>query len=117
MPTGVLGHVIAAITGADKVTLTLSERSGEVKTDTDTLRFRCLSSQFPDYRQVIPSAFKRWFRVDRDDFLGVLAQVAPMLSMKTATLMVSPDGLSISSRETIDRKSRRLNSSHSQISY
>jgi len=92
--------LILSACGAADVVVTLADRAAEVRTEDTTIRVRLLEADFPDYRQVLPSSFKRRVLVDRDAIAGALRRVAFVES--NVRLSVGDSGLTLSTR-SIDR--------------
>jgi DNA polymerase-3 subunit beta len=60
--------------------IAFGERSATFKTQGITMMVRLVDGEFPDYRQVIPAAFKRRMTLDRTAFSDALKRVAIVAS-------------------------------------
>jgi len=60
--------------------ITFGERSATFKTDGITMMVRLVDGEFPDYRQVLPAAYKRRMTLDRAAFSAALKRVSIVAS-------------------------------------
>jgi DNA polymerase-3 subunit beta len=60
--------------------IAFGERSATFQTSGITLMVRLVDGEFPDYRQVLPAAFKRTMTLDRADFSDALKRVSIVAS-------------------------------------
>jgi len=60
--------------------IAFGERSATFQTNGITLMVRLVDGEFPDYRQVLPAAFKRTMTLDRSDFSDALKRVSIVAS-------------------------------------
>ena len=60
--------------------LVFGERSATFQTEGVTMMVRLVDGEFPDYRQVLPSAHKRRLMVDKNHFSDALKRVAIVAS-------------------------------------
>jgi DNA polymerase-3 subunit beta len=65
------------------VALTVSPKDVRLSLKTVSFFMRLIEGEFPDYRQVIPSASKLVARANRDDFLGALRRISLLASERS----------------------------------
>lgn len=97
---GEILSLIAAMCGPEEVTIVLTDRAGEARTGDTVMRFRLLEADFPDYRQVMPTTFKRVVYCDAADLAAATRRVLPMAtdSAHTVSVQVGADVLTLSTR-------------------
>lgn len=83
------------------VTLAFGDRAVVVSVGTNTLHMRLGESQFPDYRQVIPTSYKRRLLVDREELLTAARRVAYI--GPSIKVVIASDGKVTLSTFAVDR--------------
>lgn len=77
LPRKALGEIRKLIDGLDAdVEIAFGERAALVRFPGAMLHLRLLEADFPDYRQVLPTGFKRRAVLERDQFIDSLRRVA-----------------------------------------
>ena len=67
----------------EEVTLVVAEKDVRIHTRALSLFMRLVEGEFPDYRQVIPSASRVTARINRDDFLAALRRISLLASERS----------------------------------
>ena len=70
-------------TGEAELTLVLAEKDVRVHTPAVSFFMRLIEGEFPDYKQVIPSAPRLRAQLGRDDFLAAVRRIALMASERS----------------------------------
>jgi len=85
MPRKGLGEVRKLLDGAEDADLTLIVGDKDVRLHTPAVSFfmRLVEGEFPDYRQVIPSAPRVTARINRDDLLAALRRISLLASERS----------------------------------
>jgi DNA polymerase-3 subunit beta len=85
----------------DPVTLAFGERAGLVRWTGLMVHLRLLEADFPDYRQVLPSSFKRRALLEKDMFTQALKRVAIFATDASFSVrfQMGGDGLAITARK------------------
>lgn len=95
----VLAPMLAGAPG--DVAISIGERSVRVVLTGATMTARLLEADFPDYRQVLPTTFKRTAIFNRDELTQAIQAVAPLAAdaNHTVGMVFSDDGVILSARK------------------
>lgn len=102
LPRKALSELRKLVDGFEgEVELAFGERAALVRFPGVMLHLRLLEADFPDYRQVLPSAFKRKVVVERDVFLESLRRVSVFAgdASHSVRFAFGPDGLVLTTRK------------------
>jgi DNA polymerase III subunit beta len=102
LPRKALSEIRKLVDGLEgEVELAFGERAGLLRFPGVMLHMRLLEADFPDYRQVLPSNFKRKVVVERDLFSEALRRVSVFAadSSKSVRFAFSGDGLVLTARK------------------
>jgi DNA polymerase-3 subunit beta len=102
LPRKALGELRKLIDGLEEeVSLAFGERAALVRFPGVMLHLRLLEADFPDYRQVLPTGFKRRVLVERDVFQESLRRVSVFATDNSHSVRFAfgPDGLVLTARK------------------
>jgi DNA polymerase-3 subunit beta len=96
VPSKALGELTRVLSGADTVTLRLAEREATFVVGDTRVTTRLIEGEFPNYRQLIPSAHPNRLTVGREPLLDALRRVKLLAREATPVRMtLKPDGLEL----------------------
>ena len=81
------------------VEIGFGERAAVMRFEGTTVHMRLLEAEFPNYKEVLPTNFKRRVVVDRSRFLESLRRVGIFAADHSVRFAFSADGLVLSSRK------------------
>jgi DNA polymerase-3 subunit beta len=102
LPRKPLAEIRKMIDGIDaKVEVGFGERAAVVRFETTTVHMRLLEAEFPNYKEVLPTSFKRRVIVDRDIFQEGLRRVSIFATdgSHSVRFAFSSDGLILTARK------------------
>jgi len=102
LPRKGLGEIRKLLEGYDgPVQIAFGDRAALIQYPGVLVHCRLLEADFPDYRQVLPAAFKRRALVDRDALREALRRVSILATDATNSVkfQFSPEGLVLSARK------------------
>lgn len=102
LPRKGLGEVRKLLDGVDaQVEIAFGERAALIRWPGVMAHVRLLEAEFPDYRQVLPSSFKRKAIFDRDTLREALRRVSIFAtdSSNSVKFAFTPDGLVLTARK------------------
>lgn len=102
VPRKALAEARKLLDGSEgKVEIAFGERAGLVKVGPTMLHMRLLEADFPDYRQVLPTSWKRRVVVERDALSDALRRVSVMAAdtSHSVRFVFQQDSLTMSARK------------------
>jgi DNA polymerase-3 subunit beta len=98
--SGTMVRLIALLAPSSDVSLTFADKQVCIAWEGVTIAGRLLEADFPDYRQVLPPAYKRTVIMDRDALLTALRRVAPLArdSARSTRLEVQAGGVTFTTK-------------------
>lgn len=96
VPSRALGELTRVLGGADQVTLRLGERDATFEVGSARLTTRLIEGEFPNYRQLIPSAHPNCLTVGREPLLDAIRRVKLLAREATPVrITLRPDGIEL----------------------
>jgi DNA polymerase-3 subunit beta len=96
VPSRALGELARLLGGVDEATLRLGERDATFEVGTARLTTRLIEGEFPNYRQLIPSAQPNRVVVGREPLLDALRRVRLLAREATPVrITLRPDGIEL----------------------
>jgi DNA polymerase III subunit beta len=96
VPSKALGELARVLTGAEGVTLRLGERDATFEVGATRLTTRLIEGEFPNYRQLIPTAHPNRLTIGRDPLLDAIRRVKLLAREATPVrLTLRPDGVEL----------------------
>jgi DNA polymerase III subunit beta len=97
VPSKALGELTRVLSGAQEVTLRLAERDATFEVGDIRLTTRLIEGEFPNYRQLIPSAHPNCLTVGREPLLDAIRRVKLLAREATPVrINLRPDGIELS---------------------
>jgi DNA polymerase III subunit beta len=96
VPSKALGELARVLSGAEQVTLRLGERDATFEVGDARLTTRLIEGEFPNYRQLIPSAHPNRLTVGREPLLDAIRRVKLLAREATPVrITLRPDGIEL----------------------
>ncbi|HUF33666.1 MAG TPA: DNA polymerase III subunit beta [Acidimicrobiales bacterium] len=96
VPSRALGELTRVLGGAEQVTLRLGERDATFEVGAVRLTTRLIEGEFPNYRQLIPSAHPNRLTVGREPLLDAIRRVKLLAREATPVrITLRPDGIEL----------------------
>ena len=108
IPRKALNEIRKLLEGEGPVEIAFGERAGLVRFPGVMIHVRLLEADFPDYRSVLPGAFKRRVLVEREAMVDALRRVSVMAGDQSYSVRFAftEDGLTLTARKLDSGDSR-----------